>query len=69
MGKINRFSNRIAHHEPIWFQSGAAMIDSSDLMQNYFVIQNLFIWMNINGQHLLFGLDHIQNLVNKLNTI
>jgi len=67
MGKINKFRNRIAHHEPICFQIGAPIINSNYITDNYNIIQNLFSWLNIDGYKLLFGLDHIENLVTKLN--
>jgi len=66
MGTINKFRNRIAHHEPICFQSGVAVIDSTYLRNNYMVIQDLFNWLDIDSSKLLFGLDHIQKLVGKL---
>ncbi len=69
MGKINKYRNRIAHHEPICFQSGLAIIDSTYITSNYNVIQDLFTWLNIDASKLLFGLDHIQKLVTKLNSM
>ncbi len=66
---VNKFRNRIAHHEPICFQSGEAIIDSKYVTNNYNVIQNLFSWLNIDGAKLLFGLDHIQKLVIKMDSM
>lgn len=67
--KINYFRNRIAHHEPICFRLGASIIDTTYLMTNYNVIQNLFHWMNIDSNKLLYGLDHIDKLRDKLNQL
>jgi len=69
MGKINKFRNRIAHHEPICFQVRFPVIDSAYVSNNYNVIQDLFNWLNIDGRKLLFGLNHIQGLLIKLNTM
>lgn len=66
MGKINKFRNRIAHHEPICFRTNTSVIDSTYIKTNYQIIQNLFSWLSIDASKLLFGLDHIQQLVNKL---
>lgn len=67
--KINYFRNRIAHHEPICFRLGAAVIDATYLTTNYHVIQNLFQWMDIESGRLLCGLDHIDNLSKMLNQL
>ena len=67
LGKINKFRNRIAHHEPICFQFGASVINSNYVYENYNIIQNLFQWLDIDSRKLLFGLDHIGSLIVKLN--
>lgn len=69
LGEINKFRNRIAHHEPICFQHGSNAIASTYVNLNYDTIQNLFNWLNINGSDLLYGLDHIKKLVIKLDQV
>jgi len=66
MGKINKFRNRIAHHEPICFQAGAPIIDSTYVTEKYNIIQKLFVWLDIDSTKLLFGIDHIQKLIARL---
>lgn len=64
--QINDIRNRIAHHEPICFRLGQAIIDTDYVMDRYQRIQNLFHWMDIDAQALLFGLDHIRNIEGKI---
>lgn len=66
---INDFRNRIAHHEPICFQSGAAVINTTSTLQHYNLILQLFQWMNINESALLYGLDHVSSLCNEIDNI
>lgn len=66
---INDFRNRIAHHEPICFQSGTGVINSKNTLQHYNLILELFQWMNIKESSLLYGLDHVTSLCNEIDTI
>lgn len=66
---INDLRNRIAHHEPICFQSGSAIINTTSTMQHYNLILQLFQWMNINESALLYGLDHISTLCDEIEHI
>ena len=64
LDKINILRNRIAHHEPICFKK-PAHIDTSTIKNCYDSIMTLFSWMNINHKNLLYGLDHIDDLLEK----
>ena len=66
---INEFRNRIAHHEPICFQPGSTLINTTNTLQQYNLILQLFQWMNINESALLYGLDHVSVLCNEINNI
>lgn len=66
---INDLRNRIAHHEPICFQSGSATISTVSTMQHYNLILQLFQWMNINESALLYGLDHISTICNEIDNL
>lgn len=59
LGLINDLRNRIAHHEPICFQLGQAIKDTTYARQHYYLILQLFQWMSIDESALLYGLDHI----------
>jgi len=64
--KINKFRNRLAHHEPICFAIGQAVIDTSYARENYYLILNLFQWMQINEAELLYGIDHINGILDSI---
>ena len=66
---INDLRNRIAHHEPICFQAGQPVISTTNTLQHYNLIMQLFQWMNINESALLYGLDHISTLCNEIDNL
>ncbi|WP_418263812.1 Abi family protein [Flavobacterium faecale] len=66
---VNDFRNRIAHHEPICFQPGTAVISTTNTLQHYNLIIQLFQWMNINESALLYGLDHVSTLCHEIDNI
>lgn len=65
---INNLRNRIAHHEPICFGQPVA-IDTSYVLNRYARIMTLFNWMGIDGQTLMFGLDHVDIVCRKIANI
>ena len=67
--KINFIRNRIAHHEPICFKSRQSVIDTTYTKQHYRLILDLFNWLQINERELLYGLDHVNSIVNKIDTL
>lgn len=69
LAKINKFRNRIAHHEPICFIHSQPVKDSTNARQHYGIILQLFQWMNINESELLYGVDHIDRYCNQLDTL
>lgn len=69
LAKLNQIRNRIAHHEPICFRSNSTQIDTTLVRQNYNLILQLFQWMNINSSELLYGLDHILEVCNKIDKL
>lgn len=69
LAKINELRNRIAHHEPICFIPGKAMTNTSDTRKRYVLILQLFRWMNIEEGKLLYGLDHVNNTLDKIDNL
>lgn len=67
--QINNIRNRIAHHEPICFQSGTSVKDSTYARQLYGLIKQLFQWMGIDEADLLYGLDHINTICNQIDNL
>lgn len=43
-------------------------IDTSYILNEYQKIQTLFSWMGIDNQSLLYGLDHVQSVCEKINS-
>lgn len=69
LAKINKFRNRIAHHEPICFVQSQAVKDSIFARRHYIIVLQLFHWMNINESELLYGIDHIDRVCNELDNL
>lgn len=69
LSKINYIRNRIAHHEPICFRKGLPVIDTFDVRKHYAVIIILFHWLEINPYSLLYGLDNIIPLANRIDKL
>ncbi len=62
LADINKFRNRIAHHEPICFRNSQSIKDSTNARKHYGKIIQFFQWMNINESELLYGIDHINKV-------
>ena len=67
--KINDVRNRIAHHEPVCFKLGSTAKDTTFAKQNYRLIQDLFNWMQIDESALLYGIDHVNQIVSKIDDL
>lgn len=68
--KVNNLRNRIAHHEPICFQKGGAAIRDTFLAREHYTrIITLFNWMEIDEAALLYGLDHVMKVLDKIDQL
>ncbi len=67
--KINMLRNRLAHHEPICFANGATVKDTTYARHHYEKILDLFRWMSINEKSLLYGLDHIEEVADQIDSL
>ena len=67
--KVNSLRNRLAHHEPVVFQNGTNIKSSAYARQQYGIIMRFFQWMNIDEAALLYGLDHITTICNKVDAL
>jgi hypothetical protein len=56
---INKLRNRVAHHEPVCFRNSSTIKDTTYARQQYALILQLFQWMEIDENALLYGLDHV----------
>ena len=69
LDKINTLRNRIAHHEPICFLAGQDVVYTDYIKKEYQNIQQLFSWMGINGESMLFGLDHVLKVCGQIDSL
>lgn len=69
LAEINDLRNRIAHHEPICFQPNQPIKSTTYVRQHYSLICQLFQWMNIDEAALLYGLDHINTVCNRIDNL
>ena len=66
LAKINILRNRIAHHEPICFRNNHPVINTIYIRQYYCLIKELFQWMDIDESSFLYGLDHVEQICDKI---
>lgn len=66
LDKVNTLRNRIAHHEPVCFYLQDPVIDTTHIRTEYNKIKTLFAWMGIDSPSMLYGLDHVLNVCNKI---
>lgn len=69
LDKINMLRNRIAHHEPICFQTGLAVIHTDYVKTEYHKIQTLFTWMGVDAKSMYYGLDHVLKVCDKIDSL
>ncbi len=69
LDKVNSLRNRIAHHETICFAANTSVIDTSYVINIYSKIKTLFLWMDIDSNSLLYGLDHINRVCAKIDSL
>ena len=65
---INKLRNRIAHHEPICFNKNQNL-DLTYVKNRHGRMIWLLQWMNIDSASLLYGLDHIDKIVKKIEAL
>lgn len=65
---INNLRNRIAHHEPICFNSSIRK-DTSYVRNRYARMILLFDWMGIDGEALLYGLNHSEKVCKRIDML
>lgn len=69
LSETNKLRNRIAHHEPICFAIRQAVIDTAYARQHYASIIRLFGWMGIDEKGLLYGIDHVETLCDRIDAL
>lgn len=69
LDSLNVLRNRIAHHEPICFALRQPLIDTTYLLKAYDKLHTLFTWMDIDSKSLLYGLDHVKQVCDKIESL
>ncbi len=69
LDKINTLRNRIAHHEPLCFPTGQSVIYTGYIRGEYQKIKTLFQWMGIDFGSMLYGLDHVLKVCDKIDSL
>ena len=64
--KVNMWRNRLAHHEPICFVNGLNIKSTAFARDRYALILIFFNWMDIDYEGLLYGLDNIESICDKI---
>lgn len=67
--QVNMVRNRLAHHEPVCFQSGLAVKSTRYARVHHDRLIRLFRWMHIDETSFLYGLDHIGELADKIDRL
>jgi hypothetical protein len=66
---INFLRNRIAHHEPICFDSNSGHINTSRVEYTYLEIKELLRWMDIEPDILLSEIDNFQSVCDQIKKV
>jgi hypothetical protein len=69
LAKLNNLRNRIAHHEPICFEIGKPVKSTLYIRQHYAIIKLFFQWMAIDDNALLYGLNHVISICNRIDDL
>jgi hypothetical protein len=64
--KISSLRNRIAHHEPVCFERGSDVYNTSYALMMYNKMLTLFQWMDIDSHKYLYGIDHVKRICAKI---
>jgi len=65
----NDLRNRIAHHEPICFEFSRPVKSTTYARQQYALLRQFFQWMSIDEGILLYGIDHINEICNRIDSL
>ena len=66
---INVLRTRIAHHEPICFAKCKSRIDTLYILNAHHTRHKLFMWLGVDSVSLLYGLDHVQKVCERIKSL
>lgn len=67
LDKINALRNRVAHHEPVCFGPGNT-VSTAYARGKLQEIMDVFVWLDVNGSALIYGLDGIYDELDFIDT-
>jgi len=67
--QVNILRNRIAHHEPICFDSKLCRVSTSMAVKRYDLIRTMLSWLGHNPTELLFGIDNVMKEIQSVNRL
>jgi hypothetical protein len=65
--KINKLRNRIAHYEPICFDSSTDEISSIPIQRRYELVLKILSWLGYNPKKILYGIDSVMRTAQEMN--
>lgn len=68
LDRIRQLRNRVAHHQPLCFNS-IDQIDMSFAQNIYNLILQYTEWMGYGNSHVYQGLDHVQTIIDKMRNL
>lgn len=69
LDNINKLRNRVAHNEPICFDKSKNAISTTYVREKYAQVTKLLTWMGIDPADLLYGLDHVLTICDKIDRL
>lgn len=67
--RVNEIRNRIAHYEPLCFDTKTTSISTAYAAKRYYLILDLFNWLGADPKKMLYGIDGVQKALKIINTI
>lgn len=66
---VNELRNRLAHHEPVCFQANQPIKDTTYARSLYSTLTDLIDGMGLETRKVLYGIDHVLAICDKIDTL
>lgn len=66
---VNNLRNRLAHHEPVCFMTNSTLKDTKYAREVYSTIINLIEGIGLNPSKMLYGIDHVITICDKIDKL
>ncbi len=67
--RVNEIRNRIAHYEPLCFDTKTGSISTAYPAKRYYLILDLLNWLGADPKKMLYGIDGVKKALNIINSI